>query len=61
MACGSLDICFMCLAVDLEDSSFLASCLTLLAGNFPRSIVESLIVLGTNSSSLRKKPKYVSM
>ena len=24
----------MCLAIDLDDSNFLASCLTLLAGNF---------------------------
>ena len=54
MACGSLDTCLICLAVDLEDSSFLASCLTLLAGSFCRSILESSIVLETNSLSLRK-------
>ena len=59
VACGSLDTCLMCLAVDLEDSNFFASYLTLLAGNLSRSILESLIVLDTNSSSLRKKPKYV--
>ena len=61
MACGSLDTCLMCLVVDLEDSHFLASCLTLLAGNISRSMLESLIILETNSSFLRKKPKYVSM
>ena len=44
----------MCLAVDLEDSNFFVNCLTLLAGNFSRSILESFIVLDTNSSSLRK-------
>ena len=59
VACGSLDICLMCLAVDLEDSNFLASCLTLLAGNLSRSILESLRVLDTNSSSLRKKQKMI--
>ena len=49
--------CFMSLAVDFEDSIFLASCLILLAGNFSRSILESLIVLETSSSSLRKNQK----
>ena len=58
---GHLTICLMSLAVDLEDSNFLASCLSLLAENFSRLMLESLIVLETNSSSLRKKPKYVSM
>ena len=54
VACGTLDIFLMCLVVDLEDSNFLASCLTLLAGNFSRSILESLIVSETNYSSIRK-------
>ena len=53
-ACGSLDIFLMCLAVDLDDSNLLASCLTLLAEHFSRLMLESLIVLETNSSSLRK-------
>ena len=58
VACSSLDICLICLAVNLEDSSFLASCLTLLAGNFSRSILESLIVLETKFLIPQKKPKY---
>ena len=45
MARGSLDIFLMCRAVDLDDCNFLESCLTLLAGIFSRSILESLIVL----------------
>ena len=57
VACGSFDTCLMYFAVDLEDSSFLANCLTLLAGNLSRSILGSFIVLETKSSSLRKKPK----
>ena len=44
----------MCLAVHLDDSNILASCLALLAGNFSRSMLESLIVLETHSSPLRK-------
>ena len=47
----------MYFAVDLDDSSFFANCLTLLAGNLSRSMLESFIVLETNSSSLRKKQK----
>ena len=47
----------MCLVVDFEDSIFLASTLTLLAGNFSRSILELLMVLETNYSSFRKKQK----
>ena len=54
VACGSLDIFLICLAVDLDDSNLLASCLTLLAGNLSRLMLESLIVLETNSSPLRK-------
>ena len=54
MAGGSLDIFLVCLAVDLDDSNFLASCLTLLAGNFSRSMLESLMGLETNSSYPRK-------
>ena len=54
VACGSLDIFLMCLAVDLDDSNFLVSCLTLLAGNFSRSMLESIMVFETNSYSMRK-------
>ena len=54
VACGSLDTSLICHAVDLEDSNFLASCLTLLAGIISRRILESLIVLETNFSCLRK-------
>ena len=54
VACGSLDIFLMCPAVDLDDSNLLASCLTLLDGNVSRSMLESLIVLDTNSSCLGK-------
>ena len=50
----SLDIFLICLALDLDDFRFLASSLTLLAGSFSRSMLESLIVLETISSSLRK-------
>ena len=58
---GSLATGFMCLAVDFEDSIFLASCLTLLAGNFSRSIFKSFMVLETNSSSFWKKTEYISV
>ena len=51
---GSLTTALMCLVVDIEDSIFLANCLTLLAGNLSRSMFESLMVLETNSSSFRK-------
>ena len=61
VACGSLDTCLMCLAVDLIDSDFFAICLTLLAGNLSRSIFELFIVQDTKSSSFRKKTKYVSV
>ena len=44
----------MCRTVAFELSSFLASCCTLLAGNFSKSTLPSLMVLDTNSSSLRK-------
>ena len=43
--------------VDLEDYNFFASCLTLLAGNLSKSMLESFIALETNSSSLSKKTK----
>ena len=59
-ACGSLDI-FMFLAVDLDTLIFLASCLTLLAGNFSRSMLESLIVFDTKPSSFRKNPENISL
>ena len=57
VACGSFATCLMYFAVDSCDSSFFANCLTLLAGNLSRSMLESFIVLETNSSSLRKKQK----
>ena len=56
-AWGSLATCFICFAVALELSIFLASCLTLLAGNLLSSILLSLIVFETNSSSQRKNQK----
>ena len=55
--CRSPDTCLIWHAVDLELSSFLASCLTLLAGNFSRSTLPSLMVFETNSSSLNKNQK----
>ena len=51
VACGSFGTCLMYFAVDLDDSSFFDNCLTLLAGNLSRSMLESFIVLETNSSS----------
>ena len=57
VACGLFDTCLMYFAVDLDHCSFFANCLTLLAGNLSRSILESFIVLETNSSSLRKNLK----
>ena len=51
---GSLATALMCLVVDFEDSIFLASCLTLLDGNLSKSMLESLMVLQTNSSSFKK-------
>ena len=47
----------MCLAVDFEDSLFLASCLTLLAGYLSKSMLESLMILETNPSSFKKNQK----
>ena len=44
----------MCCAVAFELSSFFASCHTLLTGNFSKSTLPSLMVLDTNSLSLRK-------
>ena len=55
---GSLATCLMCLPVDFKDSIFLASCLTFLAGNLSRSMIESLMVLETHSSLLRKTRIY---
>ena len=57
-AWGSLATHLICLAVDFEDFIFLASCLTFLTGNFSGSILESFMVLETNSSSFRKNIKY---
>ena len=54
---GSLASCLMCPVEDFEESIFLASCFTLLAENFSRSILESLMVLETNSLSFRKNEK----
>ena len=54
---GLLATYLMCLVVDFEDLVFLASCITLLAGNFSRSILESLMVLESNPWSFRKKQK----
>ena len=54
---GSLAAALMCLMVDLEDSIFLESCLTLLTGNLSVSMLESLMVLETNSSSFKKNQK----
>ena len=51
---GGHTTCLLCLAVTFELSIFFASCLTMLAGNLSRSILLSLIVLETNSLSLRK-------
>ena len=53
-ACGSPAACLICLALALELSIFLASCHTLLARNFSRSTLPSLISLDTNSSSFIK-------
>ena len=53
------DYTTMCLAVTFELSIFLASFLTLLAGNLSRSILLSFMVLDTNSSSLRRNQKYL--
>ena len=58
-AWGSLATCLMCLVVDFEDSIFLASHCSLLAGNLSKSIFESLMVLETNSSSFKKKPENI--
>ena len=63
-----IDLChlgFTCHLLDVSDtvtfelSIFLASCLILLAGNLPRSILLSFMVLDTDSSSLRKNQKYL--
>ena len=56
-ACGSPATCLIWCTVALELSSFLASCLTLLAGIFSRSTLPSLMVFETNSSSLKKNQK----
>ena len=57
VALGSLATCLMCLAVALDASNFFASWLTLLAGHLSRWTLLSLMVLNTNSSSLRKYQK----
>ena len=49
--------CLMCLAVDFEDSIFLASYLILLVGILFKTLFESLMVLETNSSSFMKNQK----
>ena len=54
---GSHATCVMCLVVAFKLSIFLASCLTLFAGNLSRSILLSFMVLDTNSSYLRKNQK----
>ena len=54
---GSLTNALMCSAVDFEDSIFLTSCLPLHAGNLTKSMLESLLVLETNSSSFKKNQK----
>ena len=56
-ACGSLVTCFMCFAVACKLSIFLASCLTVLAGNLFNSTWPSLKVLGTNDSSFKENQK----
>ena len=61
---GSLGVtcnCFDVSSVWLWGLCFLASCLTLLAGNFWRSILEWFIVLETTLSSFRKKTEYISV
>ena len=55
VACGSLDIFLMCLAVDLDDYNLLEKCLTLVAGKFFRINVGIINCFTENSSSLRKK------
>ena len=54
---GSLATALMCLAVDFIDSIFLVNYLTLLAGSLSKSVLESLMVLETNSSSFKKNQK----
>ena len=44
----------MCCTIAFELSSFFASCCTVLAGNFSKSILPSLMVWDTNSLPLRK-------
>ena len=53
----SLVTCFICLAVTCKLSIFLASCLTVLAGNFLNSTCPSFKVLDTNDSSFKKNQK----
>ena len=52
--CWSPATCLMCLALALELSIFLESWCTLLAGNFSRSTLPSLMVLDKKSSSFIK-------
>ena len=51
----------MCLAVALELSIFLASCQTLLAGNFCILTLPSFIALVTKSLSYHKEPENISV
>ena len=56
-ACGSLVTCFICFAGACKLSIFLASCLTVLAGNLLNSTCPSFKVLDTNDSSFKKNQK----
>ena len=55
--CRSPATCLMWHVVALEFSSFFVGSLTLLAGNLSKSTLPSVMVLGTKSSSHRKKQK----
>ena len=58
---GSVATDLMCLAVDFDDSIFLASCLTLLAGNFSRSIFTIIDCLRDKLFIFQRKTEYISM
>ena len=60
VACCSLDI-FICLAVDLDDSNLLAICLTLLAGNFSRSMLGVIDCFRYNFLIPEEKSKFIYM
>ena len=55
----SLAIALMCLTVDFEDSIFLASCLTLLAGNLSKSMLEPWWFWKQTPHLLRRTRKYL--